>query len=186
MSAARMRFGIVAHCFDADDRDRLERFRYATANPGAVRVGIAAFSEIAHRRAVEPLHALRSVSLADRPQLHARSRLPSCTRLGRRRLLEAVLAAVCRRRARLAEPGEFTLRAFLAGRIDLTQAEAVLGVIDARGEDDLDASLAQLAGGLARPLNRSARRLVATAGRAGSGPRFRRRGHRFISPAELT
>jgi tRNA modification GTPase len=60
--------------------------------------------------------------------------------------------AVCEAGARLAEPGEFTLRAFLAGRIDLTQAEAVLGVVDARGESDLQISLAQLAGGLARPM----------------------------------
>ena len=54
--------------------------------------------------------------------------------LGSPPLLEALLAAVCRAGARLAEPGEFTLRAFLAGRLDLTQAEAVLGVIDAHGE----------------------------------------------------
>jgi tRNA modification GTPase len=72
--------------------------------------------------------------------------------VGSRPLLESLLAAVCRTGARLAEPGEFTLRAFLAGRIDLTQAEGVLGVIDARGEAELHAALAQLAGGLARPL----------------------------------
>ena len=51
--------------------------------------------------------------------------------LGSPPLLEELLAALCAAGARLAEPGEFTLRAFLAGRIDLTQAEAVLGVIDA-------------------------------------------------------
>jgi len=67
-------------------------------------------------------------------------------------VLEAALAAVCEWGARLARPGEFTLRAFLAGRIDLTQAEAVLGVIDAAGASALGAALAQLAGGLARPL----------------------------------
>src|SRR5205823_3219293 len=69
-------------------------------------------------------------------------------------LLEAVVRAACRGGARPAEPGEFTLRAFLAGRIDLTQAEAVLGVIDAAGAAELDAALKQLAGGLAGPLNR--------------------------------
>ncbi|MFO0904473.1 MAG: tRNA modification GTPase [Pirellulales bacterium] len=67
-------------------------------------------------------------------------------------LLDAVLDAACRAGARLARPGEFTLRAFLAGRLDLTQAEAVLGVIDARGQRELDAALEQLAGGLAEPL----------------------------------
>jgi len=67
-------------------------------------------------------------------------------------VLEAVLAAVCAAGARLARPGEFTLRAFLAGRLDLTQAEAVLGVIDAQDGAALKSALAQLAGGLARPL----------------------------------
>lgn len=67
-------------------------------------------------------------------------------------LLEAVLAEVCRQGARLARPGEFTLRAFLAGRLDLTQAEAVLGVIDAGSEQQLKAALSQLAGGIAGPL----------------------------------
>lgn len=53
---------------------------------------------------------------------------------------------------RAARPGEFTMRAFLAGRLDLTQAEAVLGVIEADGRDSLDHALGQLAGNLSRPL----------------------------------
>lgn len=63
-------------------------------------------------------------------------------------LLEAVLTELYRRGVRPAEPGEFTLRAFLAGRIDLMQAEAVLGVIDAASDVELKAALGQLAGGL--------------------------------------
>ncbi|TWU48539.1 tRNA modification GTPase MnmE [Rubripirellula tenax] len=54
--------------------------------------------------------------------------------------------------ARAARPGEFTMRAFLAGRLDLTQAEAVLGVIDAEGRGSLDHALRQLSGNLSRPL----------------------------------
>ena len=69
-------------------------------------------------------------------------------------LLELVLRSFCDAGARLAGPGEFTLRAFLAGRIDLGQAEAVLGVIDAADRRNLDVALAQLAGGLAHPLHR--------------------------------
>ena len=69
-------------------------------------------------------------------------------------LLEAVVRTACAGGAQPAEPGEFTFRAFLAGRIDLTQAEAVLGVIDAAGSAELDAALEQLAGGLADPLRR--------------------------------
>ena len=80
--------------------------------------------------------------------------------LGSPPLLEAVVRALCAAGARLAEPGEFTLRAFLAGRIDLTQAEAVLGVIDAADPSQLDVALAQLAGGLAGPLHRLRDRLL--------------------------
>ncbi|CAN5887406.1 tRNA uridine-5-carboxymethylaminomethyl(34) synthesis GTPase MnmE [soil metagenome] len=69
-------------------------------------------------------------------------------------LLQQVLADCLARGARLAEPGEFTLRAFLAGRIDLTRAEAVLGVIEARSPAQLDSALKQLAGGLAGPIER--------------------------------
>ena len=67
-------------------------------------------------------------------------------------LLQLLLAHVLAQCARLAEPGEFTLRAFLSGRIDLTRAEAVLGVIEARNPSQLDAALRQLAGGLASPV----------------------------------
>jgi tRNA modification GTPase len=67
-------------------------------------------------------------------------------------ILRQILTHCLARGARLAEPGEFTLRAFLSGRIDLTQSEAVLGVIDARTPAQLDAALRQLAGGLASPI----------------------------------
>ena len=67
-------------------------------------------------------------------------------------ILRLVLSHFLARGARLAEPGEFTLRAFLSGRIDLTQSEAVLGVIDATTPGQLDAALRQLAGGLASPI----------------------------------
>ena len=59
-----------------------------------------------------------------------------------KRVLEAVLAAG----ARLAEPGEFTRRAYLNGRIDLSQAEAVAGIISAKNELALKNSVRQLRG----------------------------------------
>ena len=69
-------------------------------------------------------------------------------------LLEAVLSETFRRGVRAARPGEFTLRAFLAGKIDLLQAEAVLGVIDAQNHHELKTALAQLAGGVSGELSR--------------------------------
>jgi len=62
-------------------------------------------------------------------------------------LVAAFVAEACRHGARLARGGEFTLRAFLAGRLDLLQAEAVLAVVDARTPDALSAALDRLAGG---------------------------------------
>jgi tRNA modification GTPase len=69
-------------------------------------------------------------------------------------LVAAVVAEACRRGARLARGGEFTLRAFLAGRLDLLQAEAVLAVVDARTPDELAAGLDRMAGGAGVALRR--------------------------------
>ncbi len=62
------------------------------------------------------------------------------------RIMEDMLARGCR----LAEPGEFTQRAFLRGKMDLSQAEAVMDVIHARSERALEAAHRQLKGGLGR------------------------------------
>ena len=67
-------------------------------------------------------------------------------------LLELLIAQLLQAGARAARPGEFTMRAFLAGKLDLTRAEAVHAVIEADDADELKQALTQLAGGLARPL----------------------------------
>ncbi len=64
--------------------------------------------------------------------------------------LQSTLALVLAAGARLANPGEFTMRAFLNGRIDLTQAEATLDVIRAQTGAGLALAQAQLGGWLAR------------------------------------
>ena len=69
-------------------------------------------------------------------------------------ILRRTLDACLDRGARIAVPGEFTLRAFLSGRIDLTRAEAVLGVIHASNPAQVDGALRQLAGGIAGPITR--------------------------------
>lgn len=67
-------------------------------------------------------------------------------------LVEAFVAEACRHGARPARGGEFTLRAFLTGRVDLLQAEAVLAVVDARSPAELTLALDRLAGGTGREL----------------------------------
>jgi tRNA modification GTPase len=67
-------------------------------------------------------------------------------------LVEHLLTQLLNTGARAAQPGEFTLRAFLAGKLDLPRAEAVLGIIEAGDRGELKEALLQLAGGLTRPL----------------------------------
>lgn len=72
-------------------------------------------------------------------------------------VLRAILAAG----ARPAEPGEFTLRAFLNGRIGLTEAEAVLGVVSAHTSDALEQALSDLRGDMARRIAPAREAIVA-------------------------
>lgn len=65
-------------------------------------------------------------------------------------VMQRLLALVLAQGARLAAPGEFTKRAFLGGRIDLTQAEAIAEISSARTERALRAAVGQLEGHLAR------------------------------------
>jgi tRNA modification GTPase len=73
-----------------------------------------------------------------------------------RRILELCL----RQGARLASPGEFTLRAFINGRIDLAQAEAVLDIVRAKTEAGLRVAVGQLEGRLSEQVRSVRRRLV--------------------------
>ncbi|RDY71039.1 tRNA uridine-5-carboxymethylaminomethyl(34) synthesis GTPase MnmE [Halobacillus trueperi] len=74
------------------------------------------------------------------------------------RLLEIVLASG----ARLAEPGEFTKRAFLNGRIDLSQAEAVMDLIRAKTDRAMDVALKQMDGRLSKLIQELRQKLLET------------------------
>lgn len=65
-------------------------------------------------------------------------------------MMRRILELVCRSGARLAEPGEFTKRAFLNGRLDLSEAEAVSDLISAQNEYALQASVSQLRGAVSK------------------------------------
>lgn len=66
-----------------------------------------------------------------------------------RRILELCL----KNGAELAEPGEFTKRAFLNGRIDLVQAESIIDLINSKSEKEAKASISQLEGNLSKNIN---------------------------------
>lgn len=67
--------------------------------------------------------------------------------------VQRVLALLLKKGARLAERGEFTKRAFLNGRLDLTQAEAVIDMIHAQTEKSYEVSLKQLEGNLKKTIH---------------------------------
>lgn len=100
-------------------------------------------------------------------------------------LLEAALTAMCHAGARLAHPGEFTLRGFLAGRLDLTQAEAVMGVVQADSRHDLQVALRQLAGGLGHSLGQIRTDLLDLLAEVEAGLDFPDEDLQFISPDAL-
>ena len=132
------------------------------SGPDAVEIASAVFES------VEALDRLRTYSAAEgfvalerekircpatayvmlAPRSYTREDIVELHTFGSPPLLSALTDALTAGGARPAEPGEFTRRAFLNGRIDLTQAEAVQAVIHARSEAELRASQSQLAGSL--------------------------------------
>lgn len=74
--------------------------------------------------------------------------------------MNRVLETVLKNGAQIAEPGEFTKRAFLNGRLDLSQAEAVMDVIQAKNEYALKSSMEQLKGSVQRAIKEIRSRLI--------------------------
>ena len=97
------------------------------------------------------MRAPRSFTREDVVELHCHGGLVAV-----RRVLKAVLDAG----ARLAAPGEFSQRAFLNGRLDLTRAEAIAEMIAARGQRAAKLAMAGLEGGLQRRINDLRERLL--------------------------
>ena len=74
-------------------------------------------------------------------------------------ITKKILETVLKYGARPAEPGEFTKRAFLNGRMDLAQAEAVIDVINSKNDYALKASVSQLDGAVSKAVRRFGSRL---------------------------
>lgn len=73
-----------------------------------------------------------------------------------------ILQLVIREGARLAEPGEFTKRAFLNGRVDLTQAEAIMDLIRAKTDKAMSVAVKQLDGSLSELINNTRQEILNT------------------------
>lgn len=105
--------------------------------------------------------------------------------LGSAPLLEMLLEELFRAGARPAQRGEFTLRAFLAGRMDLAQADAVLGVIEAADFQQLNVALKQLAGGLSGLITAARSELLNVLADLEAGLDFVDEDIEFIAASEL-
>lgn len=98
-----------------------------------------------------------------------------------RRILELIL----KEEVRPAEPGEFTLRAFLNGRIDLTQAEAVEEIISAKSEGALKLALSSLSGKLSARINTLKEKLLYALAQVESAIDFPEEDLEIMNPSEL-
>ena len=100
-------------------------------------------------------------------------------------ILRAIVASAIEHGARLAEPGEFTLRAFLNGRIDLMQAEAVADLIDAVTPLQARAAFDQLQGTLTRTIGEIDAALFDLIARLEASVDFPDEAYHFVEPGEL-
>lgn len=106
--------------------------------------------------------------------------------LGSAPLMDAVLQRLLEMNVRAANRGEFTLRAFLTGRIDLVQAEAVLGVIDAADHEELETALTQLGGAVTQSLRAVRDSILSLLGDLEAGLDFVEEDIEFVSKADLS
>lgn len=98
-------------------------------------------------------------------------------------LLRAIVEAAMRNGARLAEPGEFTLRAYLAGRIDLVQAEAVRDLVEAVTPLQARAAFDQLEGTLTAEIAAADAKLFELSARLEASLDFPDEGYHFVESA---
>jgi tRNA modification GTPase len=100
------------------------------------------------------------LSVMKAPRSYTREDVVEINAHGGQVAVDAILELAVRQGARIAEPGEFTKRAFLNGRIDLAQAEAVIDVINARTDRALQVAAAQIDGALTKAVGQIRQVLV--------------------------
>ncbi len=162
---------IVSRCFQFDPFTDLSDVNRATRLTGNLRIGSQRLPG----------------ALLLWPDDRSYTRQPSAEfhTFGSTPLLETAVQELCNAGARIAEPGEFTLRAFLSGRMDLTQAEAVLAVIDAQSQKKLSVALEQLSGGLAGPLAETKQTLMNVLAELEAGLDFVEEDIEFIAAEQI-
>jgi len=134
--------GIADRIFLSKDKLRPFQFKTFTLHYGWI-IDPQKQNQIVDEVLLSVMRAPRSYTREDVVEINCHGGI-----VAQRKILDLLL----QHGARLAEPGEFTKRAFLNGRIDLTQAEAILDIVQAKTEAALIQGAMQLQGGLSRNL----------------------------------
>jgi tRNA modification GTPase len=156
------RHATLTHAFARADSDA--SFGEAPPLPGAIDEVVATFFPAPH-----------SYTAEDVVEIGAHGGLA---------LVRGIVRAAIDAGARLAEPGEFTLRAFLNGRLDLVQAEAVADLVDAVTPLQARVAFDQLEGTLTRAIGALDRELFDLAARLEASVDFPDEGYHFVAPGE--
>ena len=141
--------GIADKIFTSKDNLKPSGFKTYTTHYGWIKNGAEVIDEVI----LTVMRSPRSYTKEDIVEINCHGGITAL-----RRTLDIILE----KGARLAEPGEFTKRAFLNGRIDLAQAEAVLDIIRAKTDSALEVGLNQLKGDLSRQINQMRKALLDT------------------------
>ena len=164
---------IADHLFRADDARPLSESAGFTAHSGEV--------------LFDDLHRVpATVYLFRKPHSYTRQDIVEFHTVGSPPVLEMMVERCLTGSARPAEPGEFTARAFLAGAMDLTEAEAVASTIRARSDAQLRAARRQMRGYLADQVRRWQDELADLLSLVVADIDFTEEPIDFISPKQLT
>ena len=102
------------------------------------------------------------VFLMKNPRSYTREDVAEISSHGGPVIIKKIFQLILKNGGRSAEPGEFTKRAFLNGRIDLVQAESVAGIISARGEKAAKIAASQMGGKLSEKINKLRKLLISS------------------------
>lgn len=130
---------IIEECFEPKNKERWLRGENFTLNRGIFRDQNRVLDEVLVGRMLAP----SSYTGEDIYEVNCHGGLF---------IAQRILQALLRHGAQLAEPGEFSKRAFLHGKLDLVQAEAVIDLISSRTETSANLALSQLSGGLSETI----------------------------------
>ena len=117
------------------------------------------YGEVIHPRTRQPIDEAL-VAYMPAPHSYTRQDVVEIQAHGSIVALQEILQAVLSLGARPAEPGEMTMRAFINGRLDLTQAEAVMDIVEAKTAASLRLATRQLGGSLSKPVAAVRQKLV--------------------------